>query len=368
MADSKHVVVVGGGVMGAGVAYWLSREGVRVTVFEKESIASGASGVAAAMLNEAFPHDPRYALNQLTMKLHKDLGERLQAESGVDFGYMENAHVSLAFSQADADRLKAEVPRLTELGQRAEWVDAKGVLEVEPQANPDTLGGLVQHQFQVIASRFTLALATAAERNGAEFIYREVTGLTREGSKVTGVRLANGDTVAADAVVLAAGPWTVNASGWTGVNLALHPVRGQILRLEVEKPLRASLSGEEMYIVSKADGGLLAGATEEHEAGFDTGVTPDGLAMIMDAAIKLAPPLANARLVNHVSGLRPGTGDELPLIGAVPGWDDLYVCAGHFRRGMELSAASTKIIADLVQGRPSPIDLTAFDPGRFGAA
>jgi glycine/D-amino acid oxidase-like deaminating enzyme len=120
-----------------------------------------------------------------------------------------------------------------------------------------------------------------------------------------------------------------------------------------------------MYLVHKADGITLAGATEEHDSGFVNQPTAAGRQVILEAALKMAPTLAEAAVVGQVCGLRPCSADRLPLIGAVPGWPGVYMVAGHFRSGMLLSTISTRCIADLIIDGKSAVPLDAFAPGRF---
>jgi glycine/D-amino acid oxidase-like deaminating enzyme len=144
-------------------------------------------------------------------------------------------------------------------------------------------------------------------------------------------------------------------------------VRGQILELQVPDPqLYASLAYDEMYVIHKADGLTLAGATYEPDSGFVNHTTSAGAEDIMNATLRMTPSLEDARLVNHVSGLRPGSGDSLPLIGPIPGWGGVYMVSGHDRKGMGLSAMSTRIIADLILKGRSPMPIEMFDPSRFG--
>jgi glycine/D-amino acid oxidase-like deaminating enzyme len=121
-----------------------------------------------------------------------------------------------------------------------------------------------------------------------------------------------------------------------------------------------------MYLVRKADGITLAGTTEEHDSGFANHPTAAGRQAILSAALRLAPSLEEAQVQDQVSGLRPCSADRLPLLGPVPGWQGVYMVAGHFRSGMLLSAISTRLIADLITTGQSPLPIDAFHPGRFG--
>jgi glycine oxidase len=121
-----------------------------------------------------------------------------------------------------------------------------------------------------------------------------------------------------------------------------------------------------MYLLHKADGITLAGTTYEQDSGFANHPTPAGLAAIIDAAVRMAPSLEEAQVADHISGLRPASGDSLPLIGLIPEWQGLYMVTGHDRKGMGLSLISTRIIADLIIKGRSPVPIEMFDPARFG--
>ena len=372
MTHQPDVIVVGAGVMGCGTAYWLSKEGCRVLVLEHEAIACGASGVAAAML-ESVGHgarlsvdDPLAELGRASFQLHQELRHLLWEESGVDIGYREHPALHPAFSAADVATLKPQALALQLRDSTVQWLEGPVLWDVEPRLSQEALGALMSHQAQVLAYRFVLALMRAAEQRGAHLRHGDVVGLAGHAGRVTGVRLRNGDTLAASTVVLAMGPWSQQAAAWVDLRLPIYPVRGQLLELRVPEPqLNASLAYGGMYLVHKADGITLAGTTEEHDSDFVNQPTVAGRQAILEAALKMAPSLEAAQVVGHVSGLRPCSADHLPLIGPVPGWQGVYLIAGHFRSGMLLSAISTRSIADLILQGKSAVPLAAFDPARF---
>jgi glycine oxidase len=374
MAQQPDVIVVGAGVMGCGTAYWLSKAGLNVLVLEQEAIACGASGVAAAML-EAIGHgahltgdDPLTAFAGASFALHQALRPQLLEESGVDIGYRENPVIHPAFTPAEAETLQAYARAQASTVARVEWCAGPALWEIEPRLNRAMCGALVTQQAQVLAYRFVLALARAAERRGMTMRHGEVVGLAREGAQSIAVRLRNGDVLTAPTVVLAMGPWSVHAGDWVGLRIPVYPVRGQLLELRVPDPqLRATILYNGMYLVAKADGLTLAGTTEEHESGFVTQPTAAGRQAILEAALYMAPGLDEAQVVGHVCGLRPCSEDRLPLIGPVAGWPGVYMLAGHFRSGMLLSALSTRCIAELILEGRSTVSLAAFDPARFTA-
>ncbi|GIX48255.1 MAG: glycine oxidase ThiO [Candidatus Tectimicrobiota bacterium] len=375
MAETADVVVVGAGVMGCGTAYWLSRAGYQVLVVEKEAIACGASGMAAAML-EAAGHgarldldDPLAELARVGFALHRELASILPEESGVDIGYRENPVLHPAFTEDEVAALRPRALELHLAEPEITWLEGDDLWQLEPRLNRQALGAMVAPQAQVLAYRFVLALARAAERRGMVMRHGEVVGLERQGARVTGVRLRSGETIAAKYVVLAMGPWSGQVEAWTGLRVPVYPVRGQLLELRVPDPqLNASIVWQGMYLVHKADGITLAGTTEEHDSGFVAQPTAEGRQAILEAALHLAPSLEAAEIVGQVAGLRPCSQDRLPLIGAVPGWEELYLVSGHFRSGMLLSLISTRIIADLILTGQTALPIAPFDPGRFGSA
>jgi glycine oxidase len=339
---------------------------------EQDALACGASGVAAAML-EAVGHgahlttkDPLTALARAGFELHQALQPVLLEEAGIDIGYRENPVIHPAFTPAEAETLQAYALERRPEVPAVEWLEGHALWDVEPHVNRAVLGALVTHQAQVLAYRFVLALARAAERRGMQLRHGEVVGLERQAGGAIGLRLRTGETLTTPAVVLAMGPWSQSAADWLDIRIPIYPVRGQLLALRVPAPqLRATIAYGGMYLVHKANGLTLAGTTEEHDSGFSNQPTAAGRQAILEAALTMAPTLAEAEIVGQVCGLRPCSADGLPLIGAVPGWPGVYMVAGHFRSGMLLSAISTFCIADLIRTGESPVSLAAFDPARF---
>ena len=366
-------MIVGAGVMGCSAAYWLSKRGRKVLVLEKEAVAAGASGMASAHWSglglgvwKAL-EDPRLAeLAWRGFRLHQELASVLPQESGVDIGYREHPTIRLAFSSEEAERLRSAPSALGRDDPVARWLEGQALWEVEPRLSRDVFGGLVCDKAQVMAYPFVLALAEAAERQRMELRHGEVVGLKSSGGRLTGVQLRQGETIATETVVLAMGPWSQQVAAWVELKIPVSPVRGQLLELQVPDPqLQTALSYDGNYLLHKADGITQAGTTYERDSGFANYPTPEGLEAIMNAALQMAPSLESAQLVNHVSGLRPASGDSLPLIGPIPGWQGLYMVSGHDRKGMGLSLISTRIIADLITEGRSPLPIEIFDPARF---
>jgi glycine oxidase len=175
-----------------------------------------------------------------------------------------------------------------------------------------------------------------------------------------------GGQVEAEAVVLAMGPWTGEASAWCGANIPVTPLKGQILRLKLEGPtLTHSLHYGGSYMALKPDGLLWAGTTEER-VGFNEGPTRAGRDKIMRDVLAMAPSLAEAQLVRHTACLRPLSSDGLPIVGRVPGWRNLYLGTGAGRKGILWSTGMSQGLADLIlKGKSAVPGLATLDPARF---
>ena len=369
--DRRDVIVVGGGIIGCLTAYLLSREGLKVTIVEADAVASHASGFAfggLGPLEGAGIPDPLLGFSVWCLERHASLSPELEEASGVDTQFHLRDRLILAFDDSEALRYKEEIKWQKDVkGFHVEWLDQADVLKVEPRANPACLGAsYAQGTGAIEAYRYNLAAAQAAEKFGAEILLRRVTGLISQGGRCSGVTLETGQ-LEAGAVVLAVGPWSHQASSWCGVELPVSPLKGQVIRLQLTAdPMRASLNYAGSYAASKPDGLIWAGTTEE-EAGFDEGITTAARDKIMGDLLKMAPSLADAELVQQTACLRPISADGLPIVGKVPGWENLYVGTGSGRKGILWSTGMCHGLADLiVKGGTDVPGLASLDPARFG--
>ena len=368
--DRRDVIVVGGGIIGCLTAYLLSREGLKVTIVEADAVASHASGFAfggLGPLEGAGIPDPLLGFSVWCLERHATLSPELEEASGVDTRFHLRDRLILAFDDSEALRYKGEIKWQKDVkGFHVEWLDQADVLKVEPRANPACLGAsYAQGTGAIEAYRYNLAAAQAAEKFGAEILLRRVTGLISEGGRCSGVTLETGQ-LEAGAVVLAVGPWSQQASSWCGVEIPVSPLKGQVIRLQLTTdPMRASLNYAGSYAASKPDGLIWAGTTEE-DAGFDVGITTAARDKIMGDLLKMAPSLADAELVQQTACLRPISADGLPIVGKVPGWENLYVGTGSGRKGILWSTGMCHGLADLiVKGSTDVPGVSSLDPARF---
>ena len=370
---APDVVIAGGGVIGCATAYFLAAEhGLRCVVIERDGIASGASGGAAGELGAVGRHRFSEAFTRFIMRgidLHTELAATLREESGVDYLLRDIPLLRPAFDEREAGELREQMLWQRGLGIEVEWLDAAAVRGLETWLTPEAVGGASTVERQLEAYPFALALAQAAEHHGVEIRTGEVTGILREGDRAVGVRVG-GEELAAGAVLIATGPWAVDAGAWMGVDVPVRPLRGQIVHLappEGREMPRHAIFHESGYVLPKAGGDLLAGTTQEL-VGFDSQPTTEARDSIMEAVVRLAPALVDAPIRDLTACLRPSTTDGLPIIGAVEGWRDLYLSTGHGFKGVTLALVSGRSLAQLMTDEAPGVPLDDYSPARFAKA
>ncbi len=370
---SADVVIVGGGVIGCGIAYFLASEhGAKCLIVERDAIASGASGGAAGELGAVGRHRyserfTRFLLDGIRM--HEEMAPALVEESGVDYLLSDIPLLRPAFDEAEAEELRAQMGWQQELGIGVEWLDGPQARALGTWLSPDAVGAAYTVEKQLEAYPFAIALAQAAERRGVEIRTAEVVGVPRAGERAAGVALADGERIDAGAVVVANGPWIKHASEWLGMDAPVEPLRGQIVHVSppagVAMP-RHAIFHETGYVLPKAGGDLLVGTSQEF-AGFDPRPTQEAQDGILEAVIRLAPYVMDAPIRDLTACLRPYSADEMPILGAAPACEGLYVATGHGYKGVTLALVTGKSMAQLIAGGAPEADLSEFSPSRFAA-
>jgi glycine oxidase len=249
-----------------------------------------------------------------------------------------------------------------------EWLEGDEARRLEPALSPEVRAGLFSvREHQVDSARLTRAAWLAAARAGVHFHTGEVVGITTARGRVRGVTLVGGEELVADRVVVAAGCWSAQLTGLPRP-LPVAPVRGQIVVLESCPPLLTRMVGtSRCYLVPRSDGRLVIGATME-AAGFESRTTGAGVHRLLGAALAAVPELAEAEVVELRAGLRPGTPDELPILGSDPMLEGLYHATGHFRNGILLAPITALLLAEAITAAETSIPLAPFAPERFAAA
>ncbi len=380
----NDLIIIGGGVIGTCLAYWLTRAGARVTLLESQSELAGpatASYASAGMLSPAATQDtppPLLALMRRGLALYPPLIAQLEAEQSQPTGYTELDQLRVALNGAEVRNLQKRQEWYVQTGLAPEacWLTPDEVARIEPLAGPNA--GAIRHRAAVVrAAWLTRALAQAAAKGGATIrVASAVASLLREGERVNGVRLTDGERVYAEKTILAAGAWAGEMlDSWlTEPGLAgrpapsyaemIWPVRGQMLALHPPQalpPLRHLLAGAHGYAFPRSDGSVVFGATVEPKAGFAAHMTPAGYLELGRLVHKLTPALDNASVKESWAGLRPGSRSELPLLGPVPGLNGLWLSVGHFRSGVMLAPASAELLSGAILN-DDPASLADFAP------
>ena len=364
----RDVVIVGGGIAGIATAYFLGKAGVKSVVVERDSIGSHASGFAYGGLNPlggAGIPGPVFPVADEGMRLHRELSHSLPEETGVNTEYRARTSLTLVFTEEEVQTAKASLAwKQQQEGFTVCWLEATEARAIEPRISDDVIGAVfTEGAADVEPYRLALALAQAAERLGATIRHGRVTALERSGERVSAVVLDSGK-IPCDSAVLSMGPWSGETSQWLGVTIKVRPLKGQILRLRAPgAPIECSVNWAGNYSTTKPDGLLWTGTTEEED--FDENPTTEARDSIMASLLKMIPSMADAQLVRQTACLRPLSSDGLPVLGAVPGWEGVYMATGAGRKGILLGPAMGRITADLITKGSSDIPIEPLAPGRF---
>jgi glycine/D-amino acid oxidase-like deaminating enzyme len=354
-----HVLICGGGVVGASIAYFLSRRGVAVTVIERTGVACAASGKSGGFLAaEWCDGTPVQRLARRSFDLHAELATEL----GGDWGYRR-----MTTYGGHADLWEHGHRRGYDIG----WLSDNVVVSQQIGSTANTA--------QVTPAAFTRAMMQAAEANGAVLHIARVTGVRRAGDKVTGVELEGGEVIAGDAVVIAMGPWSILAAMWLPLP-AVHGLKGHSLVFDTG----ASVPAEAAFLEYREAGGetltpelfprpdgttYVCGVSSEQPLPLDPAqVEPE------EAAIErlermcgvLSPVLSGAPIIARQACFRPIARDGVPVIGRAPGVEGAYIATGHSVWGILNAPATGEAMAELIlDGAARQVDLAPFSPTRL---
>lgn len=346
------MIIAGGGIIGLSLARELHKRGVQVLVVERGQPGHEASSAAAGMLVDA-PEETLAALQPLataSAHMYPEFALELQDESGIDVDLRNQG--TIAFTSPETPAAGSaddhETPSPSDL-QR-----------MEPALAEIKLPAACLKERSVDPRALTRAALKAAKHRGVDFATgTTVTDLLLSDGRVVGVS-TDKSHYGAPVVVNCAGAWAGTISSH---RFPTRPVKGQMLAVVGGPKLRHVVRSPEVYLVPRTDGRILIGSTAE-EAGYDKRTDADTIQRLHQAAIRLVPTLAEARILEDWAGLRPGTPDNLPILGATstPGY---FVAAGHFRDGILLTPVTAHVMARVITGTLTGYDISAFSPGRF---
>jgi glycine oxidase len=353
MQPTAEVIIIGGGVIGCAIAYYLRKSGIEAAVFDRGEIGAEASSAAAGLLaplGSLSGPGPYAELLFASFALFPSLVQELEDASGINMEYERTGALRIVRDTKHIPNLRNRMQAWQPLGLQMHWLTGDEARQREPLLAPDICAAIyAPEESQIKASHVVKALSIAAANQGATlYSYREITGIQRHNARVTGVYASQGERIACNHLVIATGAWTARCSEWLHIDLPVTPQRGQILTLQQPPlPLRHIIFGEAAYLAPKSGNTLIVGATKE-EAGFNKQLTAGGIAWLLNTATRLVPSLESSPLDQMWAGLRPSTPDNQPILGPAPGWENVTLAVGHGSTGIMLSAITGKTIAELV--------------------
>jgi hydrogen cyanide synthase HcnC len=388
----QDVIVVGGGVFGCAVAYELAKRSVDVLLLDRslpgratsasagglwpvgEAVGLGcgviyhaaqesenSSGSAPEPLPNVF-RDFLVASNNRFPALADDLRE----QTGIDIELTAGVGLIFLMYTPDEQGIVDSIARSLPQDDVLEILTPEEVVELEPTITRDIVGGaLLPGEHQVNPMQLAEAYKRAAIAAGARFRHdTRVTGFRRKNDQVVGVEIG-GEFVSGDVTVNAAGAWSAELAATAGIELPVFPIRGQIVLSEsLPEVLRGCISTSECYLTQKVHGEILIGSTTDR-AGFDVSVTEDAISSLCRGAIRAVPMLRNVGIKRVWAGLRPGTPDELPILGRIDGVTGIINATGGFRTGIVASPLVAELVAQVIVEETLTLPIDPFLASRF---
>ena len=378
MQTTTDVIVIGGGIIGCSISYYLRKAGVDVIVLDQGEIGAQTSSAAAGLLaplGSLSGPGPYADLLLASWSMLPELIPELEEASGVRVEYAQTGALRVVRNPKSSANLRKRMKDWQPLGLKMYWLNGDEARQQEPLLAPDICAAIyAPEESQVKAPSLTRAFAKAAEHLGAKlYSQREVMGIRREQDTVTGVYTAQGETIACEHLVLASGAWAAECGIWLDLPLPVTPQRGQILTLrQPNSPLRHLIFGEAVYLAPKFDGTVVVGATKE-EVGFHKQVTAGGVSWLLNTAIRLAASLDSCGIEQMWAGLRPKTPDNFPILGPAQYWENVTLAVGHGSVGIMLSAITghsitESIVSGIVPELIEPFSITRFSEKEYAMA
>jgi len=380
MAEKFDVVVIGAGVIGCSIAYYLAREGIKVALLERESFGSGSSAHATgfiSLLGTEFTPGPSFQFGLESYREFPSLVAELEDSTGMDLLYQRRPSLRLALEESEEQLIK-DLMTWQQEHVAMRWISSDDVHELEPRLTPSLIGAVYEDESaQLDSYRLNLALAAGAEKKGTQTINRNVTGLLSEKNRITGVQTEQGD-ISCGTVVVAAGLWSPPFQRDLDFPIPVGALKGERLLLKYDgDPLQVLISSPKRgHMISRLDGFLSVGSTGGRDydqdqlyqgADMDRVPTETARVEIMQRAIDVFPDLENAALIEQLAGSRPLSPDRIPIIGPVPGKEGVVLATGHTTKGIHLGPSTAKVVTQYIQGgcKQVPSSMELFLPERF---
>ena len=331
MQSTVDVAIVGGGVIGCAIAYYLSKSGVDVSVFDRGEIGAEASSAATGLIAPLGPlsgPEPYADLLLSSFALFPALVPELEDASSMHLAYEQTGALRIVRNPKNVPRLYKRMQDWQPFGLKMHWLTGDEARQLEPLLSPDICAAIyVPEESQLNASSLVKSLSLAAINQGATFYsHSKIIGIEQHKTKVTGVYTSQGERIACNHFVLANGAWAADCSEWLHFPIPIIPQRGQALMLhQPPTPLHHIIFGEAAYLTPRMNHKIIVGATKE-DAGFDANATPGGLSWLLNAATRLSPALESCSLDHMSAGLRPRTPDNQPISGTSAKLGERHAC------------------------------------------
>jgi sarcosine oxidase, subunit beta len=371
LPPSAHVVIIGGGVMGASTAYHLAQRGCTdVVLLEKqEFFGMGATGRCAGGIRYQFSTEINVRLSLVSMPML----DRFEEELGQPIGLRRDGYLFLLTNDRDVETFRRNVAMQHRLGVATEWLEGDEVRRRVPQLKADDVIAGTFHGLDGLAdpNSVVMGYVNAARRLGVRALTETaVTHLDVAGGRIVGVQTSRGP-IRCDVVVNAAGPWAAPISETAGVPLPITPLRRQMLtttplpELAPDFPFVIDFA-RSLYFHREGEG-LLTGQSNPHEQpGFDESVDTDWELEHMEAAIARLPLLAKAGRMAHWAGLYEVTPDAHPILGGVPQVAGYFVVAGFSGHGFMHGPVAGLLLSEFIlDGKAHTLDVSSLDYARF---
>jgi glycine oxidase len=359
--------VAGGGLIGASIAFELAQAGLHVGVFDAREPGREASWAGAGIISPA-PEGPAMfplvALSKASAAIYPKFIKAVEEASGQNVEYRPDGAMEVFWEGDVREEISTLLAVYHGVGLRAEALTGERAKELEPGLMEEVQGGVLRPDESSLDNRaLTQATLEAAKRKGVEiFAGNGATGIWKEGRRCKGLQLTSGNVEA---------KWTIIAAGCFSAKIAgaapyapVSPAKGQMAVLRCEAVnIQHVLWSENIYLVPRNDGRILAGSTVER-IGFDRDVTAGGMKKIMNGAIELVPGLAKARIEETWAGLRPDSPDHLPILGPTD-VEGLLLATGHFRSGILLAPLTAQLMREWITTQKVSADWERFSPMRF---
>lgn len=366
MAEQKQndVVVIGGGVVGAAVAYHLAEANIESTIVDRDPANLEASGKAYGGLDPTSGTRDSAPLAELASRSF-DLHTEMSKSHWREWKYQSQASLSLAFNDVEAATLQRQVKWVNKATERTvEWLDTTDTLSLEDRINPSVHGSAYHaNALAVDPTTFTKALRVCS---GSEIVQGTVIAIHEQSYGSFEIDCTDREPLHAKFVVVAAGPWTASIGSLQKLKRHVTPLKGQIVRVvNGGEALNKSVGYNGNYAATRLDNLVWAGTTEE-AVGFESSVTKEAEDRILSNLALMLPGLDIKEVRLQTACLRPMSSDGLPILGPVRDGSRLFIATGAGRKGILLAPAMGKLIAQAIAGVEPDMNLEPFSPQRFG--